>query len=84
MKCSLSFCLDKTHNFSFPNLNKAKRAIKKAFQKQLAGEGFTFVEVLSTCPTNWGMTPIAAQQWLKDNMVPYYPLGVIKDTAADN
>ena len=67
-----------------PNLNKAKRAIKKAFQKQLAGEGFTFVEVLSTCPTNWGMTPIAAQQWLKDNMVPYYPLGVIKDTAADN
>ena len=44
---------------------------------------FTFVEVLSTCPTNWGMTPIAAQQWLKDNMVPYYPLGVIKDTAAN-
>ena len=62
-----------------PNLNKAKRAIKRAFQKQLAGEGFTFVEVLSTCPTNWGMTPLKAQQWLKDNMIPYYPLGVIKD-----
>ena len=62
-----------------PNLVKAKRAIKRAFQKQLAGEGFTFVEVLSTCPTNWGMTPLKAQQWLKDNMIPYYPLGVIKD-----
>ena len=62
------------------NLNKAKRAIKKAFQKQMAGEGFTFVEVLSTCPTNWGMTPQKANEWLKENMAAYYPLGVIKDT----
>ena len=62
-----------------PNLNKAKRAIKTAFQKQMAGEGFTFVEVLSTCPTNWGLTPVKAVQWLKENMIPYYPLGVIKD-----
>ena len=45
----------------------------------MAGEGFTFVEVLSTCPTNWGMSPLKANQWLKDNMVPYYPLGVIKE-----
>ena len=66
-----------------PNLNKAKRAIKKAFQKQLAGEGFTFVEVLSTCPTNWGMTPLKAIDWLKENMIPYYPLGVIKDSSAE-
>ena len=66
-----------------PHLNKAKAAIKKAFQKQLAGEGFTFVEVLSTCPTNWGMTPLKAKQWLIDNMVPYYPLGVIKDIDAE-
>ena len=66
-----------------PHLNKAKAAIKKAFQKQLAGEGFTFVEVLSTCPTNWGMTPLKARQWLLDNMVPYYPLGVIKDVGAE-
>ena len=63
-----------------PNLNKAKRAIKKAFQKQMAGEGFTFVEVLSTCPTNWGMTPQKANEWLKENMAAYYPLGVIKET----
>jgi len=65
-----------------PHLNKAKAAIKKAFQKQLAGEGFTFVEVLSTCPTNWGMPPLKAKQWLIDNMIPYYPLGCIKDIDA--
>lgn len=66
------------------NINKAKKAIKKAFQKQMNGEGFTFIEVLSTCPTNWGMTPLKANEWLKDNMVPYYPLGVIKETAPEN
>ena len=65
------------------NINKAKKAIKQAFQKQMNGEGFTFIEVLSTCPTNWGMTPLKANQWLKDNMVPYYPLGVIKETAPE-
>ncbi len=64
-----------------PNLNKAKRAIKKAFEKQMNREGFTFVEVLSTCPTNWGMTPVKAVEWLKENMIPYYPLGVIKDAS---
>ena len=66
------------------NINKAKKAIKKAFQKQMNGEGFTFIEVLSTCPTNWGMTPLKANEWLKDNMIPYYPLGVIKETAPEN
>ena len=62
------------------NINKAKKAIKKAFQKQMDREGFTFIEVLSTCPTNWGMTPAKAVDWLKENMIPYYPLGVIKET----
>ncbi|MEG0779398.1 MAG: thiamine pyrophosphate-dependent enzyme [Oscillospiraceae bacterium] len=66
-----------------PNLNKAKKAIKKAFLKQMAGEGFTFIEVLSTCPTNWGMTAVDSVKWLKDNMVPYYPLGVIKDNGTE-
>ena len=61
------------------NINKAKKAIKKAFEKQMNREGFTFIEVLSTCPTNWGMTPLKATQWLKENMAAYYPLGVIKD-----
>ena len=57
----------------------AKRAIKKAFQCQLEGKGFSLVEVLSTCPTNWGMTPDKAMNWLEENMKPYYPLGVFKD-----
>lgn len=59
-------------------VRKARGAIKNAFQTQLAGEGFSMVEVLSTCPTGWGMEPIDALQWLKENMIPYYPLGVYK------
>lgn len=56
------------------NIRKAKLAIKKAFVNQILGEGFSMVEVLSTCPTNWKMTPIHALEWLEDNMIPYYPL----------
>ncbi len=58
---------------------KAKKAIKKAFEIQLAGKGFAMVEVLSTCPTNWGMTPIEAMKWLEENMIPIYKPGVLKD-----
>lgn len=61
------------------NVNIAKKAIKKAFQNQIDKKGFSIVEVLSTCPTNWGMSPVEALQWLRDNMIPYYPLGVYKD-----
>ena len=61
------------------NINNAKAAIKKAFQNQIDKTGFSIVEVLSTCPTNWGLTPQDAFKWLKDNMIPYYPLGVYKD-----
>ena len=64
---------------SIPTINKAKKAIKKAFQNQLEGKGFSLVEVLSTCPTNWGLTPVESLKWLEDNMLPYYPLGVYKD-----
>jgi 2-oxoglutarate ferredoxin oxidoreductase subunit beta len=64
-----------------PNILKAKKAIKKAFTLQSQGAGFTFVEVLSTCPTNWGLTPAEAIDWLKANMMPYYPLGVYADRA---
>ena len=60
---------------------KVKRAIKKAFELQLAGAGFTIVELLSTCPTNWGLTPVEATGWLKENLVPYFPLGVFADRA---
>ena len=57
----------------------AKKAIKKAFEYQIAGKGFTMIEVLSTCPTNWGLTPQEAINWLKQNMIPQYPLGVKKE-----
>ena len=60
-------------------VRKAKKAIKKAFEVQQAGLGFSLVEVLSTCPTNWGLTPVDALQWLRDNMVPYYPVQNFKD-----
>ena len=65
------------------NLNKAKKAIKKAFQMQMEGKGYTFVEVLACCPTNWGKTPAASVEWLKENMIPYFPLGVYKDIDAE-
>ena len=61
------------------NVRKAKKAIRKAFEVQRAGIGFGIVEVLSTCPTNWGLSPKDALQWLRDNMMPYYPLGNFKD-----
>lgn len=54
---------------------QAKKAIKKAFQLQMEGKGFTLIEVLSTCPTNWGKTPVEALKWLQENMIPYFPLG---------
>lgn len=60
------------------NMAKAKASIKKAFEIQLSGIGFAMVEVLSTCPTNWGMTPVASTKWLEENMIPYYPLGQFK------
>jgi 2-oxoglutarate ferredoxin oxidoreductase subunit beta len=63
------------------HVRQAGRAIKKAFQTQLEGRGFALVEVLSTCSVNWGMTPQEALDWMRDNMVPYYPLGVYKDSA---
>ena len=61
------------------NVNQAKKAIKKAFQMQMEGKGYTFVEVLACCPTTWGKTPAASIEWLKENMIPYFPLGVYKD-----
>ncbi|MFA4985421.1 MAG: thiamine pyrophosphate-dependent enzyme [Candidatus Brocadiia bacterium] len=61
---------------------KAKQAIKKGFQYQLDGKGYSFIEVLSQCPTNWGMSPVDSIKWLKDNMIKYYPLGTLRDRGA--
>ena len=58
---------------------RAKSAIKKAFEYQAANKGFTMVEVLSTCPTNWGCTPLEAVDYVGDRMIPFYPLGVFKE-----
>ncbi len=58
---------------------KAKKAILKAFKNQVEGKGFSLVEVLSTCPTNWGLSPVEALKWLEENMMPYYPLGVFRN-----
>lgn len=59
-------------------VRKTKIALKKAFEMQINGEGFGIVEILSTCPTNWGMTPVDSLKWLEENMIPYYPLGNIR------
>ena len=64
---------------SVPHIRDAKKAIRKAFENQKAGRGFSIVEVLSTCPTNWGLAPLDAIKRLQDEMIPYYPLGVYKD-----
>ncbi len=64
------------------NVISTKKMIKKAFENQLEGKGLSIVEILSTCPTNWGMTPKAALEWLRENMTTYYPLGVYKDAEA--
>ena len=61
------------------NVRHAKKAIEKAFRNQVEGKGFSLIEVISTCPTNWGKTPQAALEWAEQNMIPYYPLGVYKD-----
>ena len=57
---------------------RAKRAIKKAFTYQLQGRCFSLVEVVSTCPTNWGLTPIEAVNWTEEVLLPYYQLGEYK------
>ena len=66
------------------NIIKAKKAINKAFTYQMEGHGLSIVEILSTCPTNWGLSPVEALGWLEENMIPYYPLGVYKDKGAES
>ena len=61
------------------HIREAKKAIRKGFETQMGKKGFSIIEVISTCPTNWGMSPVDAMKWVSDNMIPYYPLGVYKD-----
>lgn len=62
-----------------PHINKAKKAIKKAFEYQVGGKGFSMIEVLATCPIGWNKTPVDSMQYVKDSMIPYYPLGMYCD-----
>ena len=64
------------------NIRRAKVAIQKAFEIQRAGLGFTIIELLSTCPTNWGVSPVKALEYVNEKMIPFYPLGVYKDVTA--
>ena len=64
---------------SVKHVKAAGKAILKAFQNQLDGRSFSLIEVISSCPTNWGMTPQKALEWVESDMIPYYPLGVYKD-----
>lgn len=68
---------------SVKNVNIAKKAIKKGFQNQIDKKGYSIIEVVSTCPTNWGLTPEESMKWLRENMLEYYPLGVYKDIDAE-
>lgn len=64
------------------NVLQAGRAIRRAFEYQVEGKGFAFVEVLAACPTNWGMNPLQANQRVGREMIPYFPVGIFKDTAS--
>lgn len=64
---------------SVPHIREAKKAIRKAFENSMAGNGFSLVEVVSTCNSGWKLSPVASNQWLAENMLPFYPLGDIKD-----
>ena len=66
-----------------PHIVKAKKAIRRALQNQIDGKGYSFIEVLSMCPTNWGVDAQTGADWVRDVMQPYYPLGVFRDKDAE-
>lgn len=65
------------------NVNRTKNAIKKAFQNQLDGKGFSLVEIVTGCPTNWGMDPLKSLEFIEEKMLPEYPLGVFRDRSKE-
>lgn len=72
--------IERVSSHDVPHIVKAKKAIRKAFENQKQGNGFSLVEILSTCPTNWGLDPIESLDWVKEHMIPVYPLGVYKNS----
>lgn len=75
--------LERVSVHSPQNIIKAKKAIRRAFEYQIANKCFSLIEVLSTCPTNWGKTPEESTSWLEENMLPYYPLGCVREPEKD-
>lgn len=75
--------LERTAVDTVAHVKATKRAIKKAFQTQIDGKGFSLVEIVSACPTNWGLAPNDALDWVREKMIPYYPLGVYKDATGE-
>ena len=71
--------LERTSCNTPQNVIKTKNAIKKAFQNQLEGKGFSMVEIVTSCPTNWGLDPLDALDFIEQKMLPEFPLGVIRD-----
>ena len=65
--------------YDVKHINQTKKAIKKAIQNQIDGKGYSFVEILSMCPTNWGVDPTKAAEWVRDVMEPYYPVKCFRD-----
>ena len=65
------------------NILKAKKAIRKGFEIQLSGKGFSFIELLSNCPTNWGMSPEETLKWMEENTMKEFPIGVYKDISEE-
>ncbi|MBQ6000425.1 MAG: 2-oxoglutarate oxidoreductase [Clostridia bacterium] len=77
------YYLERVTCLDAPNVLKAKKAIKKAFQNQIDGKGFSLVEIMSNCPTNWGMAPLETLEFMKENTLKEFPLGVYRDKDAE-
>ena len=77
------YYLERTSCNTPANVNKTKNAIKKAFQNQLEGKGFSLVEVVTGCPTNWGLDALGSLKFIEENMLPEYPLGVYRDRSKE-
>jgi 2-oxoglutarate ferredoxin oxidoreductase subunit beta len=75
------YFIERVSLLSPQDINKAKRAVKKAMQYNKEDRGFTFIEFISTCPTNWGVDPLKARDWAKENMLPFFKVGNFRDKA---
>lgn len=83
-KLTAPYYLERTSCNTPANVNKTKAAIKKAFQNQLEGKGFSLVEIVTGCPTNWGMDALQSLDFIEEKMLPEYPLGVIRDRSKED